>query len=77
MLTGNALPVYTRDMHTAATKKASQLEELDVLADGAVVLATSHQLNWFYVKAIHLDPPKLVRRRYRHDQQVSVREDNA
>lgn len=55
---------------TDTPTKATHITVDDTLADGAIVLATSHQREWFYVKAIKRG--RSVRRRYRHDQIVSV-----
>lgn len=53
-------------------KRATQLSQLDTLADGAIVLNTSHQLRWFYAQIVK--DGRMRRRRYRHDQMVRVRE---
>jgi hypothetical protein len=54
------------------TKRASLLSCAgDVLADGTIVLRTSHQRDWFYVRGITPDG-RFVRRRYRHKQLVAV-----
>ncbi len=55
----------------ATTVKATALGELDILADGAIVLNTSHQLNWFYAQ-VATRQGRVTRRRYRHDQLVKV-----
>lgn len=52
------------------TVKATALGELDILADGAIVLNTSHQLDWFYAQVVKSG--RVTRRRYRHDQLVKV-----
>jgi hypothetical protein len=51
--------------------RATELTSVDhTLADGAIILRTSHQLRWFYVTAVK--EGRTVRRRYRHDQMVPV-----
>jgi hypothetical protein len=54
-----------------AIKPAAHLSGSDTLADGTIILHTSHQLQWFYVQGVRSDG-HIVRRRYRHDQMVSV-----
>lgn len=51
--------------------KATNISTWDTLADGTMLISTSHQLKWFYVTGIRTDG-RLVRRRYRHDQMVEI-----
>jgi hypothetical protein len=55
----------------AAPKRASCLSTTDTLADGTILLRTSHQQQWFYVRGIKPNG-QFVRRRYRHNQLVNV-----
>lgn len=55
---------------TTTAVKATNLPGTFALADGALVLRVSVQQNWVYVKAVKAGRP--VRRRYRHDQMVTV-----
>jgi hypothetical protein len=66
------LRAHTTEVTEMMTKRATNLSSMeDSLADGAIVLHLSIQLNWVYVKVI--TPNGHFRtRRYRHDQQVKV-----
>lgn len=58
-----------------ATKRADDLVPAgclgaDILADGAIVLHLSFQLNWIYAKVVK--GGRFTTRRYRYGQQVRV-----
>jgi hypothetical protein len=56
------------------TVRATQLSTSHTLADGTLILHTSHQPKWFYVQGFNTaDGGRVVKRRYRHDQMVEVK----
>lgn len=61
----------TRTERVKATELGiAGLSRHGVLADGALILRTSHQLKWFYAKVVK--GGRITTRRYRHDQMVEV-----
>lgn len=52
------------------TKKARTLTDDEILADGAIILSLSFQLDWIYATVVKRGTGKVTTRRYRYDQDV-------
>jgi hypothetical protein len=61
----------------AAVVRATELATYHTLADGTLVLHTSHQPKWIYVQGFNTTGGgRVVKRRYRHDQMVKIAVDD-
>lgn len=57
---------------TTQTVKARTLTDDAILADGAIVLTLSFQLDWVYATVVKPATARVTVRRYRYDQDVKV-----